>query len=105
MYERQFFCTPATTLVPAVDFFSRALGCGARTRPASTLRRKCGPRPGSLERTLGVHSRTAALFHGIAFRRARAKQVDENPNLLFFHFVIIVSLRCCFWSTIAALQG
>ena len=37
--------------------FSRALGCGARRRPACTLRRKFGPRAGSVGRALGVQSR------------------------------------------------
>ena len=37
--------------------FSRALGCGARSRPACTLRCKCGPWPRSMERALGVQSR------------------------------------------------
>ena len=36
--------------------FSRALGCGARKGPASTPRRKCGSRPGSLARALGSQS-------------------------------------------------
>ena len=36
--------------------FSRALGCGARREPACTSRRKCGSRPGSVARALGVQS-------------------------------------------------
>ena len=37
--------------------FSRALGCGARRRPACTPRCKCGSRSGSVARALGVRSR------------------------------------------------
>ena len=37
--------------------FSRALGCGARRGPACTPWCKCGSRPGSVARALGVQSR------------------------------------------------
>ena len=38
-------------------FFSRALGCGARTGPACTPRCQCGSPSGSVARALGVQSR------------------------------------------------
>ena len=61
--------------------FSRGLGCGARRGAACTRRCKCGSRPGSMARALGVRSRgILASNHGVAFRRARAEQDNRKPK-------------------------
>ena len=54
--------------------FSRGLGCGARRRPAWTLRCKCGPWPRSVARG-SSKSRKLASNHGFRFRPPRASQV------------------------------
>ena len=74
--------------------FPSVLGCGARREPASTPRCKCGSRPGSVSRALGVQrSRNLARNHGIAFRPARANQACANPLhiifSLFFTFLLL----------------
>ena len=51
-----FFAEHATFLLGA-PVFSRALGCAARMGLACTPRRKCGSRPGSVARALGLQGR------------------------------------------------
>ena len=51
-----FFCTSAFFLFRS-RIFSRALGCGARRKPACPLRCKCGPWSRTVARALGVQSR------------------------------------------------
>ena len=61
--------------------FSRALGRGAHRTPACTPRCKCGTRPGSVARALGLQmSRNLASNHGIAFRQARAPPGPCQPQ-------------------------
>ena len=56
MYQIHFFCTFAC-LFGRLRVFFRALGCEARKGAACTPRHKCGSRPGSVARALGVQSR------------------------------------------------
>ena len=49
-----FFCTSPCVYFPAA--VSRSFGCGACRGPACTLRRKLGPGPGFVARSLGVQS-------------------------------------------------
>ena len=63
--------------------FSRTLGCGARTGPACTPRRKFGSRESSVARALGVQSRE--IWQVIeAFRGARADQGSGKPTSQLF---------------------
>ena len=54
----------------------------ARGHRVHYVRRKFGPRLGSVALALGVQCRTheLPLCHGVAFRRARVKQNDGNPH-------------------------
>ena len=66
--------------------FSRALGCGARRAPACTPRCKCGSRPGSMARALGVQSREIwQVTTGIAFRGCRAEQANGKLTYQLFY--------------------
>ena len=56
---KHLFCV-VTRFPPAATGFSRALDCGARRGSAGTLR--CGRRPGSVARALGVQSSARWLF-------------------------------------------
>ena len=83
------FCKCAPLRRPLV--FSRASCCGARrTRPYTAthvwapaeIRGTCFGR---------LKSHELAIFCGIAFRPARAKQVHRNTELSLFHFSVVVA--------------
>ena len=56
-YRMHFFRNTIFSLAVGRGSCARALGCGARRGTPCTRRCKCGPRPGSVARALGVQSR------------------------------------------------
>ena len=73
--------------------FSRALGCGARRRPACTPRRNLWV-PGGLRSACSGRSklRNMARNHGVAFRGARAEQDNGKPTCQLFFSTAVKAL-------------
>ncbi|CAM9513436.1 unnamed protein product, partial [Laminaria digitata] len=79
---------------------SRASCCGARRGSACTLRCKCGPRPGSVARALGVQSR--AIRQVIAGWRSDLTWQPRGLETRIFVFsavFLFFSLMICFCIT------
>ena len=98
--------------------FSRGLGCGARRRPACTLRCKCGPWTRSVASALGVQShenrQVSTGRHSERLepsRRMQTHTVKTNPtgfpnaadgmHKLPGHLVLLLSCSCSFSSALA----
>ena len=79
--------------------FSRALGCGARRGPACTPRCKCGSRPGSVARSLGVQSYEIWQENtGSLSDQLEPTRPTQNPQMgffpLIFHLSLLLFLKC-----------
>ena len=84
MYQCVFFSTSAR-FSPAPVGLSRALGCGARRRPACKTRRKFGSRAGSVARALGVQNRkTWQVTMGSLSTELMPSKAMENPHISCF---------------------
>ena len=80
--------------LPATRVFSR-VGCGARKGLACTPRCKCGSRPGSVARTLGVQGREIwQVTTGSLSDQLEPTRLVQTPKTLFCHFS---PLCCCFF--------
>ena len=94
MYKMHFLRVSATSPLPAAGLFSRSR-LRARRRAACTLRRECGPPPGSVARALGIQSRgELALFAGSLSAQPDPSRSMETPKLVtfpFFHLSASVS--------------
>ena len=83
LYQNHFFSGIQNFSLPAVGLISRSrLGCGARRGPACTPRCKCGSRPGSVARALGVHSREIwQVTTGSLSAEVEPSKTIENPHI------------------------
>ena len=69
--------------LPAAGF-SRDLGCGACRRIACTPRCKCGSRPGSVARALGVQSREIwQVIAGLLCNQLEPTRPTQTPKMSF----------------------
>ena len=70
---------------------SHALGCGVRRGPARTPRRKCGSRPGSVARALGVQSRAIwKVIAGSLSAEPEPTRPIETKKYRSFHLSVAV---------------
>ena len=89
MYKFQFFVPEYKTFLFRPRVFSRALGCGARRGPACVQWCKCGFRPGSVARALGVQSREIwQVIAGLRSDQLEPTRSMQPPKyfLLVLHF-------------------
>ena len=77
--------------------FSRVLGCGARRGPACTPRCKCGSRPSSVARALGVQSSEIwqVTTGSLSGQLAPTKPV-QTPKMACFVFSFFTSFAAVF---------
>ena len=77
--------------------FSRTLGCGARRGPACTPRCKCGSRPSSVARALGVQSSEIwqVTTGSLSGQLAPTKPV-QTPKMACFVFSFFTSFAAVF---------
>ena len=76
--------------------FSRALGCGARIGPVCTRRCKCGSRPGSVTRALGVQSSEIwQVSTGSLSAELEPSKTMENPHFKMIFWFCAPLLCCC----------